>query len=84
MTEHRAVRPIDRSRAARAVLAFLTNDLGQLNRSLMEANEAHEVDLLIAALAEGLGETLVQSIGEDATRQLMDRVILGEQIGFQP
>ncbi|MCZ4077281.1 hypothetical protein O1W68_04940 [Rhodococcus sp. H36-A4] len=82
MTAERKIRPIDRSRAARAVLAFLDNDLGQLNRSLLEANEAREVDLLIGALAEGLGETLVQSFGEDATHKLMDRVILGEQTGF--
>ncbi|PFW99798.1 hypothetical protein CJ469_05070 [Nocardia farcinica] len=73
------IRPIDHARAARVVLGLLDGELDMLNRSLSDAAADNEVHLLIGALAGGLGELLVQTVGERNARATMHRVIVEAQ-----
>ncbi|MBF6142886.1 hypothetical protein IU484_22850 [Nocardia farcinica] len=73
------IRPIDHARAARVVLGLLDGKPDMLNRSLSDANADNAVHLLIGALAGGLGELLVQTVGAQNARATMHRVIVEAQ-----
>ncbi|WP_341684344.1 hypothetical protein REK76_07340 [Nocardia farcinica] len=73
------IRPIDHARAARVVLGLLDGELDMLNRSLSDAAAENAVHLLIGALAGGLGELLVQTVGERNARATMHRVVVEAQ-----
>ena len=49
------------------------------NTAIEEANREGAVHLLIGALARGLGEILVHSVGDEGARSTLQRVVLDAQ-----